>query len=134
MRKIVVKGRIPSKKNEKISMVRNGKLFIMPSKRFKEWHEQAVWDLKIQNIELIENVERVEIVLYAPDKRRSDLTNKAESLMDLLVDVKILEDDNWFIVGDIHLKFGGVDRENPRAEIFIKEKENDIEGGGDTIS
>lgn len=119
MKKIVIEGRIPSKKNAKVSIVRNGRLFIIPNNQFRKWHEKAVFDLKAKGIKLITGIKYIEIVLYAPDKRRSDLTNKVESLMDLLVDVNILEDDNWFIVDDLRLKFGGVDRENPRAEIFI---------------
>lgn len=39
--------------------------------------------------------------------------------MDLLVDCGILPDDNWYICGDIRLKFGGVDAQNPRTEITI---------------
>ncbi len=30
---------------------------------------------------------------------------------------KMEEDDNWFILPDIHMKFGGVDKVNPRGEI-----------------
>ena len=56
---------------------------------------------------------------FPADKRKADLTNKAESIMDLLVDTKIIEDDNWFIINNINLKFGGVDTKNPRAEIEI---------------
>ena len=41
--------------------------------------------------------------------------------MDLFVDTGILSDDNWFVVGDIHLKFGGVDKLNPRVEVGIYE-------------
>jgi hypothetical protein len=63
--------------------------------------------------------EAILITFYPPDRNAGDLTNKAESIMDLLVDMEILEDDNWFICSDIHLKFGGVDKQNPRAEIEI---------------
>lgn len=52
-----------------------------------------------------------------PDHRRCDLTNKAESVMDLLVDNGFIEDDCWQITGLIELSCGGVDKENPRVEI-----------------
>ena len=39
--------------------------------------------------------------------------------MDLLVDAGVIEDDNWFIIPEISLKFGGIDRQNPRCEISI---------------
>jgi Holliday junction resolvase RusA-like endonuclease len=54
-----------------------------------------------------------------PDNRRTDLSNKAESIMDLLVDNGILEDDCWQIVPILALQGMKVDKENPRAEIFI---------------
>jgi hypothetical protein len=41
--------------------------------------------------------------------------------MDLLVDNGILKDDSWFIVPKLTLIFGGVDKNNPRAEITINE-------------
>ena len=40
--------------------------------------------------------------------------------MDLLVDAGVLPDDNWFVVDTALLKFGGVDKENPRVEVEIK--------------
>lgn len=62
---------------------------------------------------------RIQIDFYAPDKRSGDLTNKAESILDALVDAKILMDDNWFVCNDVHLRLIAVDRENPRAQITI---------------
>jgi hypothetical protein len=41
--------------------------------------------------------------------------------MDLLVDCGIIEDDNWFVVPEVRAKFGGVDKDNSRAEITIYE-------------
>lgn len=59
------------------------------------------------------------LTFFAPDKRATDLSNKAESVMDLLVDNRVIEDDNWFVCPDLHLKFGGVDTLKPRCEIEI---------------
>lgn len=85
-----------------------------------------MWELKIQNTDRVENISKIEITIYAPDKRKADKTNKAESIMDLMVDAGIIEDDNWFVFPELNLKFGGVDREFPRAEVVIhyEEKEN----------
>lgn len=58
--------------------------------------------------------------MFPNSKRKADLTNKAESIMDALVDAGVLEDDNWFVCGDIRLLFGGIDRLNPRAEVEIE--------------
>jgi hypothetical protein len=40
--------------------------------------------------------------------------------MDLLVDGGVLEDDSWFVVPNLALEFGGVDKLNPRVEVEIE--------------
>lgn len=82
---------------------------------YSAWHEEQMWMLKKYKM----NFDFCQVVLkfYAPDKRPADLSNKAESVMDLLVDSGILKDDNWFVVHNLSLVFGGVDKENPRVEI-----------------
>ena len=119
--KLTIKGRIPSKKNSVIISTRGGRVMKFPSKAYKEWHEDATNQLwgKIPK-EPIKGA-RITIAIYAPDKRSADLTNKAESIMDLLVDNKIIEDDNWYVCSEILLMFGGVDKENPRAVVAIDE-------------
>lgn len=112
-------------------MIPGRRPLLLPSKKFKEWHMDAMgqmaawksgevakgengWDLKI-----IDEA-KIEIIFYPPDRIRGDLTNKAESIMDLLVDCGVLRDDNWFLVGELVLRMGGVDRERPRAEIMVE--------------
>jgi Holliday junction resolvase RusA-like endonuclease len=63
--------------------------------------------------------EHISLKFFPKTRRAGDLTNKAESVMDCLVDNGILEDDNWFVCGSLWLQFGGVDKENPRVEIYI---------------
>jgi Holliday junction resolvase RusA-like endonuclease len=123
---IVIKGRIPSKKNNVNLFVKNGRQFKLPSNAYKEWHKDAsiqlaVYKTLFQGIQVVFGGKlKVTITIFAPDKRKSDLSNKAESIMDLLVDNKIIEDDNWFVVSNLSLIFGGVDKDNPRAEITIQ--------------
>lgn len=66
-------------------------------------------------------ISSIELIFYPSTKRKADATNKAESVMDLLVDAGIIEDDNWFVVPKVELQFGGVDKEKPRVEIIIHE-------------
>ena len=115
--RITVKGRIPSKKNMRNLFVRGGKLFNIPSKNYKKWHDEASKELP--SMPPFNKVSNIELRFFAPDKRSADLTNKAESILDLLVDNNILEDDNWFLLEKVVLYFMGVDRENPRCEISI---------------
>ena len=42
--------------------------------------------------------------------------------MDLLVDNGLIEDDNWSVVKNITIKYGGLDRESPRCEIKIRKE------------
>ena len=109
-------GRIPSKKNSRVN-TRSGRSF--PSKKYKEWHEAAMWELKSQKPP--QGIDRCEIqlVLHMPDRRRADLTNKAESVMDLLVDAGVITDDSWQVVTPIILH-GFYDKESPGVEIIIR--------------
>jgi Holliday junction resolvase RusA-like endonuclease len=112
---ITILGRIPSKKNSKQIVCRGRFPQVLPSQRYKEWHESAGWQIK--SMQPVKDFAQIIIKFYAPDKRKTDLTNKAESIMDLFVDMGKIEDDNWFVCKDIRLIFGGVDVKNPRAEI-----------------
>jgi len=119
MLKMLIKGRIPSKKNSRCLFVRGGKLFNIPSKDYAAWHKTALLQLlPFKNKE--ETVfSSVLLRFWAPDKRAADLSNKTESIMDLLVDAKIIEDDNWWIINNLTLEFMGVDKVNPRCEITL---------------
>jgi len=114
--KLTIKGRIPSKKNQRDIFVRGGRIVNIPSEKYREWHREA--SKQIRNAKS-GDYHNAHITMFAPDKRKADLTNKAESIMDLLVDNKVIKDDNWFEIENIVLLFGGVDRENPRAEIEL---------------
>ena len=113
--KITLFGRIPSKKNSRVT-TRSGRTF--PSKKYTEWHKGQ--SLKLKGLGLVENVRIVSILFFMPDNRKADLTNKAESIMDLLVDNDVIKDDSWQHIPNVLLRCEGIDRENPRAEIEIK--------------
>lgn len=66
----------------------------------------------------IKKVKHIKILFYFESLRVADLTNKAESVMDLLVDYQVIEDDNWCIVPEITLR-GELRRGRPGCEIFI---------------
>jgi Holliday junction resolvase RusA-like endonuclease len=99
--KLVLIGRIPSKKNSRITDRRTGRSF--PSASYTSWvklmSKQISAQFLIFNSELLTN--GIFIRIYYPDNRKADLTNKSESIMDLLVDTGILEDDNWKVTGAI---------------------------------
>jgi len=100
-------GRIPSKKNNKSIRFnpRTKKPFITSSKDYKKWHEYASLQINtqksdIKNVEFpIQKCDYIETTLFYGTKHRSDNTNKTESVHDLLVDMGVLQDDNWQITG-----------------------------------
>lgn len=120
---IEIKGKIPSKKNARRPFIRNGRIMNFPSKKYDIWHRDASNQLlgKIP-AEPIKKCS-VFIELHVPTLHRADLSNRAESILDLLVDNEVIEDDNYFVVSYVSLEFCGVDKKNPRAVIKIEETE-----------
>ena len=110
-------GRIPSKKNSRITQRSTGRSFA--SAKYKDWHKQSA--LQLLGSGKIVGACEVQITFQMPDNRRADLTNKAESIMDLLVDLDILEDDSWKIIPRIFLGCDGVNKDNPGADIWLRQ-------------
>jgi len=109
---IELKGSVPSKKNSRIN-TRSGRSF--PSSKYTAWHKEAIKQL--EGVKPIPTGTPIVFTYYSDSKRSGDLSNKWQSIEDTFTDVGIIEDDNWFILPDIHMKFGGVDKDNPRAII-----------------
>lgn len=86
-----------------------------PSKKHTVWHKTAVQ--QVSGVQPIPKLTPLKFTYYNDSFRKGDLSNKWQSIEDMFKDVGIIEDDNWFILDDIHMKFGGVDKENPRAII-----------------
>jgi hypothetical protein len=99
---LVLDGNIPSKKNR----VRFGAHGAYHDKNFTEWHKQAVLQLAPQwTVDpWIAHAKEVTISFTYGTLRAKDLTNCAESIMDLLVDCYILKDDNFKVCPCIILK------------------------------
>lgn len=115
---ITLKGSVPSKKNNKQITYRNGRLGLRSSDNYLAWNYEQLMTMK--RVKPIKGpVRSIAITFFIDSKRKTDLTNKAESVMDLLVDAGIIEDDNCFIVPYVLLIFGGVDKTNPRALVNI---------------
>lgn len=131
--KLTLKTKIlPSKKNSKQLYYnkKSGKRFITTSDSYKSWHEEAFYQLKSQyNLATLEKVEKIKIEFFSPNKRAFDLTNKAESIMDLMVDCEIIKDDNVNIVPNLELCYNGVNQKKEWTVliyIYIKNYEKTI--------
>ena len=90
----------PSKKNNRITLP-NGRT--IPNKKFQDWHKASMVQLIPQRkpIKPIDVPVAITLSFYHGDLRRRDSDNGTSSIMDLLVDAKILSDDNWQIVRQI---------------------------------
>lgn len=123
--KLLINGNTPSQKNRKIiSMNRaTGRPFLRTAPAEKEWRAKAAQELKLQfrGYQVTEYPINLAVVLYFSDLRRRDLDNALSSIMDALVDAEIIEDDNNKFVECITISYGGVDKINPRAEIYLDE-------------
>ena len=62
----------------------------------------------------------LDIEIYAPNGIRRDLDNQATSIFDALVKAGVLADDCFKFVKAFSVKFGGIDKFNPRAVIKIR--------------
>ena len=117
MYSITLLGRIPSKKNSKVFTYRGNRPLLISSQSYVDWHNEQMWMLKKHKVHFDKC--RMILTFFFPDNRKTDLTNKTESIMDLLVDSGILLDDNWTVVNELTLISKGVDKKNPRVEIVF---------------
>lgn len=64
---------------------------------------------------------KIEISIWNKDRRRRDLDNQATAILDALVLAGIIPDDGVEYVPELHVRYEGLDKEDPRAVIKIKE-------------
>jgi len=112
-------GRVPSKKNQKSVKFKriNGKRVGVPrsSRAYYEWNAATLRQFEDMGIPKhgLKAVKELELTIYFPDQHQADLTNKAESIMDTLVDYGFLEDDKWqvcpriILIGEHRKNLGG---------------------------
>ena len=100
--RIVIHGETPSKKNSRVN-TRSGRSF--PNRRFMEWHDCAVAQVRSQGAKPVPRGGRVAVSMtfWHGDMRRRDSDNQCSSVMDLLVDAGVLPDDSWAVVPEKHI-------------------------------
>ncbi len=120
--KITLAGETPSKKNSRIN-TKSGRSF--PSARYEKWHKAVVKEL--EGLLLTRQIQRfigckVKLIatFYHGDLTRRDSDNQLSSILDTLVDVGIIDDDNWKVI-PLKLIVDEYDKGNPRCVIEIEE-------------
>ena len=109
-----------SKKNSQQILINRatGRPFIMPSKQYKQYEQDAMHFIP-KGIETIAEPVNVKCLFYMPTKRKVDLTNLLESIDDIMVKAGILQDDHSGIVAGHDGSRVLYDKNRPRTEVEI---------------
>lgn len=114
-----IRGTPITKKNSARIILVRGKPRIIPSKQFAEYEKAALYQLLPKRpTDPINYPVNVKCVYYMPTARKVDLVNLLEATLDILVDARILADDNAKIV---------VGHDGSRVEYRVTEPRVEIE-------
>lgn len=121
MIKLEVFGKPITKKNsQQIVTNKVGRPFVIPSKQFKQYQKLFLSQVKYKGDPINKPV-NVKCVYFMPTRHKVDITNLLNATHDLLVDAKVIEDDNSKIIVSVDGSRVKYDKENPRVEIEIEE-------------
>lgn len=115
----------PITKKNHSQVIRNkktGTVMVIPSRQYLQYEKDAMWFLP--HTDTIEEPVNVKAVFYMQTRRRVDLTNLLQALLDLLVKYGIIADDNSKIVFSVDGSYVDYDKENPRTEVEIYGKDD----------
>lgn len=107
-----------TKKNSQQIIMCKGRPMIIPSKAYREYEQDCVWFMP--KIEMINEPINVKAVFYMPTRRRVDLVNLQEALLDVLVHYRVIDDDNCSIVATMDGSCVKYDKNRPRTEVTIE--------------
>ena len=96
-----------------------GRPMIIQSKRYREYEKGCGWFIQGKGGKITEPV-TVNCLFYMPTKRRVDLTNLLNAILDILVKYEVIADDNSNIVYSTDGSRVLYDKENPRTEVTIE--------------
>ena len=114
-----------TKKNSLRIINVKGKPIIIPSELYKKY-ERECRPFIPKIYPPISYPINMKCIYYMPTRRKVDLNNLLEASTDMLVFYKVLEDDNSKIVVSHDGSRVFYDKENPRAEIYIKRVEENV--------
>lgn len=89
------------------------------SKEGRAWYAAAIEAVKIPGHAPLSGRLCVSINLFFPSARRCDIDNRTKGALDVLTKARIWEDDSQ--IDELLVKRTGIDRDNPRAEVYVNE-------------
>jgi Holliday junction resolvase RusA-like endonuclease len=116
--KIVIPGRPVPKKNSPIRP--KGRNIILPSKAYQKYEKHCLKLLRSQEVRFAGLV-HVCAIYYLRDYRWwPDLVGLTQATGDILEKAKIIKNDKYIVSWD-GSEIAGLDKQNPRAEITVRE-------------
>lgn len=115
MRKVTIRGNVPSKSNSYRIIMVNGHGSLAKTKKVKDYEETFMWQCGEYRNAMIDQPFEMIIDVYYPSKR-SDLDNSAKVVLDMLQKVKAIKNDN-LCARIVAQKF--IDKANPRIEFKL---------------
>ena len=110
-----------SKKNSRMLVHSNGRSFLLPSERYREWEKNAKSVISLYGLPAAPfKAARLSIRIYHGDAVRRDTNNATQGIQDVLVEMGVIEDDNWMVIGSPEVSHF-IDVADPRMEVDVLE-------------
>lgn len=106
--KLILPGIPPSKKNSRIIIHgKNGRHFDIPSNEYQKWEKNMAWEVTQQcrKVGRMKLAVHLHVIFHVIDKVSWDLSNKLESVQDLLKKCSVVSDDNRFVIQEVKVSW-----------------------------
>lgn len=118
--KFILPGIPPSKKNSRLIIHnKQGRAFSIPSNEYQNWEKEMSKCLAIAKVPRESNRGpfRLFVKFMVSGKRSWDLSNKLESIQDLLKRCRVIYDDNRFVLWEVGMAWA--DSDNDHCIVFL---------------
>lgn len=121
--KLEISGNPRTKKNSQIAICMKGEPRLIQSALYRAYEKDALHQLLRYGNQYMPGPVEVRCIYWCQDRRKRDLTNLLAATHDILTKAGIIMDDSMIVSVD-GSRIMGVDRENPRVEIRIRQWED----------
>lgn len=96
----------------------NRRVMVIPSEQYRIYERDAKWFMPKMKAPIDRPV-NIRALFFLPTRRRTDLVNLEQALLDIMVKYGVIADDNYTIVASMDGSRVFYDKENPRTEVTI---------------